>query len=156
MALEIGIKAPEFSLYSSAKELISLSDFKGKNVVMLFFPQAFTGVCTTELCGVRDTMHTYQALNAEVLAISVDSLFTQAKFKADQNFTFTFLSDFNKEVSKMYDAYFEEFAFGMRGVSKRAVYIINAEGNIAYADVLDVAGDMPDFDLVKAALEKLN
>ena len=100
MALQIGQPAPNFTLFSSQKEKISLKDFAGnKNVLILFFPQSFTGVCTKELCSVRDDIARYSNANAEVMAISVDSIFTLAKFKEDQQLNFTLLSDFNKEVS---------------------------------------------------------
>ena len=113
MGLNIGDKAPGFKLYSSEKEEIALDNFAGKNVVLLFFPQAFTGVCTTELCSVRDGIADYNHLNAEVLAISVDSIFTLARFKEDQALNFRLLSDFNKEISAAYGALYEEFVFGM-------------------------------------------
>ena len=101
MSISVGHAAPDFSLFDSDKSKVTLSEFKGKNVVLLFFPQAFTGVCTTELCSVRDGLQAYNNLNAIVLGISVDSIFTLAKFKAEQNYNFTLLSDFNKEISNI-------------------------------------------------------
>ena len=99
MKLELGKPAPDFKLVDSDKQTVSLSDLKGKNVVLLFFPAAFTGICTKELCQTRDEMSFYNDLNATVLAISVDLPFTLAKFKEDNNYNFTLLSDFNKEAS---------------------------------------------------------
>lgn len=131
---------------------MSLSEYTGKNVVLLFFPMAFTSVCTAELCEMRDNLHTYTDLNAEILAISVDSPFTLAKFKAEQDLPFLLLSDFNKEVSEAYDALYETFAMNMKGVSKRAAFVIDETGQIKYAEVLENAGNVPDFDAVKAAL----
>ena len=96
MTLNIGDKAPAISLFDTEKNKVNLSDFNGKNVVVLFFPQAFTGVCTAELCATRDDIATYNNANAQVLAISVDSVFTLGKFKADQQLNFPLLSDFNK------------------------------------------------------------
>ena len=156
MGLNIGDKAPGFKLYSSEKEEIALNNFAGKNVVLLFFPQAFTGVCTTELCSVRDGIADYNHLNAEVLAISVDSIFTLARFKEDQALNFRLLSDFNKEISAAYGALYEEFVFGMHGVSKRAAFVVDGTGHIQYAEVLESAGDLPSFSAIKEALAGLN
>jgi peroxiredoxin len=157
MSLQIGQKAPEFTLYSSAKEKISLSDYAGKqNILLLFFPQAFTGVCTKELCGVRDDISKYSNANAQVLAISVDSIFTLAKFKEDQGFNFLLLSDFNKDVSKTYEAIYESFTdMDMKGVSKRSAFVIDKQGIIQYAEVLESAGDVPNFEAINDTLSRL-
>ncbi|MCA0365950.1 MAG: redoxin domain-containing protein [Bacteroidetes bacterium] len=152
MALQIGDIAPDFKLYSTEKQEVSLSSYKGKKVVVLFFPMAFTGVCTTELCSLRDDIASYQNLNAEILAISVDSPFTLGKFKEDQKLPFPLLSDFNKEVSAAYGSQYEEFVLGLKGVAKRSAFVIDEEGKIAYAEVLESAGDIPNFENVKAAL----
>lgn len=154
--LKIGDKAPAFKLYSSEKKEISLEDFKGKNVVILFFPLAFTSTCTAELCGVRDDIANYQRLDAEVLAISVDTPHTLAKFKEEQHFNFTVLSDFNKEASTAYGSIYENFVLGMRGVSKRSAFVVDKEGVIQYAEVLENAGDVPNLEAVKASLGGLN
>jgi peroxiredoxin len=156
MSVKVGEKAPLFSLYNTEKQLVTLESYKNKNVVILFFPQAFTGVCTKELCATRDDITSYSNLNAEVLAISVDSLFTLHKFKEDQHLNFPLLSDFNKEVSRAYGALYEEFVFGMRGVSKRAAFVIDGEGTVRYAEVLESAGDLPNFTAIKEALTSLN
>lgn len=154
MSIQVGQKAPDFTLYSSAKEKISLGDFNGqKKVLLLFFPQSFTGVCTTELCSVRDDIARYQNADAEVIAISVDSIFTLAKFKEIQQLNFTLLSDFNKEVSTLYDTIYESFTdMNMRGVSKRSAFIVDKSGLIQYAQVLESAGDIPDFNAINAIL----
>ena len=153
--LKIGDKAPDFNLRASDKSQVSLKDYKGKNVVLLFFPMAFTGVCTKELCMMRDSLHDYANLNAEILAISVDSLFTLNKWKEEEKFNFTMLSDFNKTVSKKYDTFYKDFVFEMKGVSKRSAFLIDKEGVIQYAEVLDNAGEIPDFEAVKKTLETL-
>ncbi len=152
MSINVGDKAPSFTLFSEAKEAINLSDYHGQPVVLLFFPLAFTGVCTAELCSMRDELTEYNDLNAQVLAISVDSAFTLAKFKEAEGFNFPLLSDFNKEVSRLYGTLYEEFALGMRGVSKRSAFVIDGEGVIRYAEVLESAGDLPNFVEVKATL----
>ena len=155
MALQIGDKAPDFKLYNSDKQEVSLSDYKGKNVVILFFPLAFTGVCTAELCEMRDNITSYSHLNAEILGISVDSLFTLEKFKAEQKLPFNLLSDFNKEISSAYGSLYENFVLGMKGVSKRSAFVVDAEGIIQYAEVLEDAGKVPNFEAVQDALKSL-
>jgi len=156
MALSIGQQAPHFSLYNSNKEPVTLSEQKGKNVVLLFFPLAFSSVCTAELCGVRDNIAAYNTVNATVLGISVDSLYSLAQFKKDQDFSFDLLSDFNKEVSASYGALYDEFSYGMRGVSKRAAFVLDGQGIIRYAEVLENAGKTPDFDKISETLKNLS
>jgi peroxiredoxin len=155
MALQIGDEAPDFTLFDSDKNEFSLSDLKGNNVLLLFFPLAFTSVCTAELCSVRDNLNMYEQLDVRPIGISVDSLYTLAKFKAEQKINFPLLSDFNKEVSKTYGALYETFGFGMKGVSKRAAFLIDREGIIEYAEVLDNAGLQPDFVAIQGKLREL-
>jgi len=145
MSLTIGQAAPQFTLVSSVLKPLSLADFKGKKVVLNFFPFAFTGTCTKQLCTMRDNFGYYDGMNAVVLGISVDSPFTLAKYKEVNNLQFELLSDFSKEVSTAYGAIYEEFILGLKGVSKRAVFVISEEQNIIYAEVLEVATDLPDF-----------
>ncbi|MGZ3763061.1 MAG: redoxin domain-containing protein [Mucilaginibacter sp.] len=153
MSIKLGQPAPQFTLVSSEKEEVSLSDFKGKKVVLHFFPMAFTGVCTTQLCTMRDNFGYYDGLGAQVLAISVDSPFTLAKFKEENAYQFPLLSDFNKEVSTAYGAIYEVFKFGLKGVSKRAAFVIDEEQNVIYAEVLEVAADLPDFKAIAEAVK---
>jgi peroxiredoxin len=156
MALQKGDKAPSFKLFNSDKKEVSLSDFNGKNLIVHFFPQAFTGVCTTQLCTVRDAISMYKNDKADVVAISVDSVFTLGKFKEEQKLQFDLLSDFNKDVSATYGAIHEVFpAFGMKGVSKRAAFVIDAHGTIQYAEVLDSPGDLPNFAAINETLTSL-
>ena len=134
-----------------------LTDYKGKNLIVLFFPLAFTSVCTTELCNMRDNIAFYNNANAAVVGISVDSLFTLGKFKEEQHLNFPLLSDFNKEASKAFGVLYESFpAFEMQGVSKRSVFIIDKEGLVRYVEVCATPGDLPDFEKMKAALASLN
>jgi peroxiredoxin len=153
MALQIGELAPDFKLYSSELKEVALSDYKGKKLVIQFFPMAFTGVCTAQLCAMRDSFGYYQGMDAEVVGISVDSPFTLAKFKEEEAYQFPLLSDFNKETSPAYGAFYEEFAFNLKGVSKRAAFVLDEEGKIIYAEVLEDAGNMPDFDAIKKTIE---
>jgi len=154
MTLTIGQKAPDFKLFSSELKEVSLADYAGKKLVLHFFPMAFTGVCTTQLCTMRDTFGYYSDMDAEVLAISVDSPFTLAKFKEENNYQFPLLSDFNKEVSQEYGAYYDEFVFQLKGVAKRAAFVLDEDQKILYAEVLDSAGDLPDFDAIREVLKK--
>lgn len=154
MDIKLGEVAPLFTLRDSDTNEVSLVDFKGRNVVLLFFPLAFTGVCTKELCDIRDNLNKYESLNAQVLAVSVDSVFTLAKFKEEQGYNFPLLSDFNKEVSRAYGSLYEDFVMGMKGVSKRSAFIIDKYGTLRYAEVLENAGDIPNFVALKDALEK--
>jgi len=155
MALQIGDKAPSFQLFNTGKQSIFLDDYRGKNVVILFFPLAFTGVCTAELCSLRDDIASYKNLEAHVVGISVDSLFTLEKFRTEQNLNFPLLSDFNKETATAYGAIYEEFAFGMKGVAKRSAFVVDGNGIIQYAEVLASAGDLPNFEAIKATLASL-
>lgn len=154
--LQLGDKAPDFSLRASDKSLVKLSEHRGKNVVLLFFPFAFTGVCTKELCLMRDSLAQYNDLNAQILAISVDSPFTLAQWKEEQGFNFPLLSDFNKSVSKKYDSLYKEFALGLKGVSKRSAFVIDKKGIVRYAEVLENAGEIPNFDAVNDVLKSLD
>ncbi len=152
MTLQIGDKAPDFTLINTEKKPISLADYKGKNVVILFFPMAFTSVCTAELCQTRDDIAYYTGLNADVLGISVDSPFTLGKFKEDQNLPFHLLSDFNKTTSRAYGSIYEHWILGLDGVSKRSAFVIDGNGIIVHKEVLESAGDTPSFEAIKAAL----
>jgi peroxiredoxin len=152
MSIQTGTPAPDFTLYDSDRAQVTLSEQRGANVLLLFFPAAFTSVCTAELCAARDNIARYNSANARVFGISVDSLFTLAKFKEDQQLNFPLLSDFNKTVSKAYDALYDTFAFDMQGVSKRAAFVIDGEGVVRYAEVLENAGLQPDFQKIAAVL----
>lgn len=152
MSIQVGQMAPAFKLFNTEKQEISLEAQQGHSVVLLFFPMAFTSVCTAELCAVRDNIAAYNTINAKVFGISVDSPFTLAKFKEDQALNFDLLSDFNKEVSTAYDSLYATFAMGMKGVSKRAAFVIDNTGKVTYAEVLENAGEQPNFDHIMAAL----
>ena len=152
MKLTIGQNAPSFSLYNTNKQLVELSQLKGKKVVLLFFPAAFTSTCTKELCSLRDDLAWYNNVNAVVFGISTDALYSLAKYKEEQNLNFELLADYNKEVSGFYGAQYEVFNFGMKGTSRRAAFVIDEEGVIKYAEVLESASDLPNFQKVKDAL----
>jgi peroxiredoxin len=155
MALQIGNKAPDFALYDSDKQLTRLHDYRGRHVVLLFFPLAFTSTCTKELCEVRDDIRVYENLDAVIFGISVDSPQTLNRYKSEYQLTFALLSDFNKDVIRAYDVIYEEFSLGMRGVAKRAVFVIDPEGVIRYQEILDKSGQMPDLAGLQHALRHL-
>lgn len=152
MKIETGQPAPAFSLYDTEKNKVSLSELKGNNVLLLFFPQAFTRVCTKELCMVRDDIGRYNNANAKVLGISVDSVFTLGQFKAVQGYNFPLLSDFNKEVSSLYGTLYDIWILDMKGVSKRSAFLIDKEGIVRYAEVLENAAEEPNYELIHKAL----
>jgi peroxiredoxin len=155
MKIEIGLAAPDFTLYDSAKNKVTLSDLKGQNVLLLFFPLAFTSTCTAELCSIRDNISFYNNVNAKVFGISVDSLHTLAKFRAEQNLNFSLLSDFNKEVSSLYGSLYEMFGYNMKGVSKRSAFIIDKDGIVRYAEVIENASEQPNFENITLTLKGL-
>lgn len=154
--IQIGQTAPDFSLYDSEKKIVTLSEYRGRNVLLLFFPLAFSSVCTQELCSMRDSMKTYELLDAKILGISVDSLYTLKKFKEDQGLNFPLLSDFNKEVSTLYNCLYSAFSYGMKGVSKRSAFLIDKEGIVQYAEVLENAGMQPDFQKIQVKLREIS
>ena len=157
MSIQAGAVAPQFSLFDTDKNKVSLADQKGKNVVVLFFPLAFTGVCTAELCNVRDNIALYNNTNAIVFGVSVDSLFSLGKFRDEQNLNFQLLSDFNKEAASAYGVLYETFpAFEMQGVSKRAAFVIDKEGVVRYAEVCQTPGDLHNFEAIQQTLNSLN
>lgn len=156
MAIEKGQKAPDFTLFDSEKNEVTLSALKGNNVVLLFYPLAFTGTCTQEVCMVRDSMAQYNDANAKVLGISIDNVFIQDKFKKEHELQFPLLSDFNKTTIKDYGIVHDTFAFGMKEVGKRSAFVIDKEGVVQYAEVLDVPSELPNFEAIQETLKTLN
>lgn len=158
MPLKIGTSAPDFTLKTKTAqglEDVKLSDNFGKrSTVLLFFPLAFTGVCTQELCDVSGGISAYESLNAAVYAISVDSPFAQEAWAQKEKITLKLLSDLNKTVTKAYDVLFPGLA-GIGDTSARAAVVIDKQGNIAYVEQTATPKDLPNFDAVKAALSKL-
>jgi glutaredoxin-dependent peroxiredoxin len=156
MSVQVGQDAPDFTLKNTDMQDVTLSALRGqKNVVLLFVPLAFTGVCTTELCSVRDNLNAYAQLNAEVFGVSVDSPFAQKAWKEKEKLNFTLLSDFNRQVVKAYGAQYESL-IGLQGVAKRAAFVIDRQGKVRYAEVLEDARNLPNFDQINATLKNLN
>jgi peroxiredoxin len=156
MTLNIGDKAPGFVLKDTDLKDLSLTDFSGQNLVIVFFPLAFTSVCTTELCFLRDNLERYSKLDSSVVAISVDSPFTLKKFREENNLNFPVLSDFNKVVCQSYGAYYEDFVLGLKGVAKRAVFVVDKNGTIQYTEILENASNLPNFENLNLAVSDIN
>lgn len=155
MSLKIGDKAPDFTLFNQEGEAVTLSSFKGKNVVVLFFPAANTGACTTEMCTFRDELKEYENLNAQLLGISVDTHFALKMFHEKNNYNFPLLSDFNKKVIKDYDVVLDVFVpgkFDYFNTAKRAAFVVDKNGNVKYFEILANVGGQPNFDAIKKAL----
>ena len=154
MAIKVGSKAPEFTLFDTDRKSRQLSEFHGKKVVLAFYPGAFTGACTKELCAFRDAMSNFNNLNAQVVGISVDSPFANNAFATQNNLQFPLLSDFTREVCKQYCGVYEDFG-GIKGysASKRAVFIVDANNTVTYAWISENPGVEPDYNAVILALK---
>lgn len=153
--ISVGQKAPDFKLVGTDLEPISLTKYKGKNLVLHFFPLAFTSVCTAQMCTARDGEDKYGTLNAEVLGVSVDSPFVLKKFSEDNSLNFPLGSDFNREVSKAFNVLFEDDFAGLTHFAKRSAFIIDGKGIIRYAEITD-GKSLPDFDLMEKTLSEIN
>lgn len=154
MAVKVGDKAPAFSLYDTDKNVRSMQEFAGKKLVVLFYPGAFTGVCTKEMCTFQDSLAKFNSLNAQVVGISVDSPIANKAF-ADQNkLAFPLLSDHAREASKAYCGLFPDFA-GIKGYSvpNRSVFVVDTKGTISYAWISESPANEPHYDEVVKAVE---
>lgn len=155
MTTAIGEKVSDFQLKSHLGEDVTLSEqLKNGPVVLAFFPMAFTGVCTAEMCEFRDTLKEFEGLGTTVFGISVDSRFSLKAFAEQQSLNFSLLSDFNKEVAGSLGILYQDF-LGMKGVAKRSVFVVKPDSTVAYKWVTDNAGDRPDLGEVREALGKL-
>ena len=156
MNLSIGQQAPGFKLADAEKKERTLEEFRGKNVVLLFFPMAWTGACTKEMCAVEADYPSYENLNAVTIGISVDTLFAQKRFSEDNNLGHVLLlSDFNKETINAYGVVHHDFNWGYKDVAKRSTFVIDKEGIIRFIEILPSLGDFPNLDAVKNALASL-
>ena len=155
MATQVGESAPAFTLKNTDLAEVSLADFSGRKVVLLFVPLAFTGVCTQEFCDISAGINAYDDLGAQVLGISVDSPFSLKAWAEKEGITIPLLSDFNKEVSAAYGAQFEDL-LGFKGVAKRSAFVVDGAGVVRYASVSDDPKQLPDFEAIKACLQSLN
>jgi peroxiredoxin len=156
MAIATGLKAPAFSLYNTDRKEVSLGDYAGKIVVIQFFPAAFTGVCTEQVCSSRDDLSYFNNLGATVIGISVDMPFSLKAFREKNNINFELLSDFNKKTIHEYDMYLSNFICGIRGVAKRGVVVIDKNGLVAYSEETANPGTQVNFAALKSALERMS
>jgi glutaredoxin-dependent peroxiredoxin len=152
MAIVVGSKAPDFALYNTERKEVRLADFLGKKLIIHFFPAAFTGVCTQQLCSNRDELQYYNDLGAKVIGISVDMPFSLKVFKEQNNLNFELLSDFNKRTIHEYEMYHCNFSCGIKGVAKRGVVVINPEGFVSYSEETANPGTQVNFKALKEAL----
>jgi peroxiredoxin len=155
MAVEVGSRAPDFTLVNQDRENVTLSDETKKgNVVLAFFPGAFSGTCTKEMCSFRDTMSNFTSVNANVLGISTDTFFVLKAWRDQQHLPFPLLSDYNKQVITIYDVANPDM-IGLKNIAKRAVFVIDGSGVVRYREVLEDARNEPDYGRLNEALAKL-
>ena len=156
MSVEIGKKPPDFQLPDQDRKQRTLQDFLGKKTVLAFFPGAFTGVCTQEMCTFRDSMQALNSLNAQVVAISVNDPFTNKAFAEANRLQFPVLSDYRRETVKKFNVFHEDFA-GLKGytAAKRSVFILDGNGVVRYSWISEDPAKQPNYDEVKGALAKI-
>jgi peroxiredoxin len=155
MAVDVGSKAPDFTLVNQDRENVTLSQELGKgNVVLAFFPGAFSGTCTKELCNFRDTMSSFRNVNAKVIGISTDTFFALKAWDDQQKLGFPLLSDYNKEVINKYGVVNPDM-IGLKNIAKRAVFVIDKSGVVRYREVLEDARNEPNYAMLNEALEKV-
>jgi len=154
MALKVGDKAPDFTLYDTDRKERTLKEFLGKKTVLAFYPGAFTGVCSKEMCTLRDSLASFEGMNARVVGISVDAPAANKGFADVNKLTYPLLSDFTRSVSKAYVGLYENFG-GLKGLTtaKRSVFVLDAQGMVKYAWVTENPGDEPKYDEINAALK---
>ncbi len=154
MAVDVGSKAPDFTLTNQERQPVTLGALRGRPVVLAFFPAAFSSVCQKELCTFRDSMGELGRAKAQVFGISVDTFFSLKAFHDQQKLTFPLLSDFNKQVIREYGV-FNEDMIGLKGVAKRAVFVLDKDGVVRHREVLEDARNEPDYQAVYATLATL-
>jgi peroxiredoxin len=154
MAADIGSTAPDFTLSDHDRQPVTLSALRGRPVVLAFFPAAFSSVCTKELCTFRDQLSKLNAATAHVYGISVDTFFALKAFRDSEQLAFPLLSDFNKDVIRAYGV-FNDDMIGLKGIAKRAVFVLDRNGVVRHREVLDDARNEPDYGKVFATLENL-
>ena len=155
MSVKEGDTAPGFTIKNQDAEDVSLSGYLGKNIVLLFFPFAFSSVCSAEMRKMQQDYEKYEQLDAQIFGISVDSNYTLKAFKKELGINFPLLSDFNKEVSRSYDSLYELYypeKYGYKGVSKRSAFVIGRDGKIKYKEICPNSGEQPDYEKIKNIL----
>jgi len=155
MSVDVGSKAPDFTLMNQERQPITLSELKGSPVVLAFFPAAFSSVCQQEMCTFRDSMSELGAAKAKVFGISTDTFFALKAFQDQQHLNFSLLSDYNKQVIRDYGV-FNEDMIGLKGIAKRAVFVIDKDGVVQYREVLDDARNEPNYQQVLSSVAALS
>src|SRR5215475_13510430 len=155
MPVDVGSRAPDFTLVNEERQPVTLSQQKGKPVVLAFFPAAFSSVCQKELCTFRDSMAQLNKAQAQVFGISVDTFFALKAFQDQQHLNFQLLSDFNKQVIREYGA-FNEDMIGLKGIAKRSVFVLDQDGVVRYREVLEDARNEPNYQKVFDSLSSLS
>jgi peroxiredoxin len=155
MSIDVGSAAPDFRLMNQDREPVSLADARGRPVVLAFFPAAFSSTCTRELCTLRDGLGRLNSVGAQVYGISVDTFFALKAFQTAEGLGFPLLSDFNKQVIRLYGVYNEDM-IGLKGLAKRAVFVLDAGGVVRYKEVLDDARDEPDYEALFNAVASID
>ncbi|MDB5229310.1 MAG: peroxiredoxin [Chitinophagaceae bacterium] len=155
MAISKGTKAPDFKLYNTERKPVELKEYAGKLLIINFFPAAFTGVCTEQLCSNRDSLAYYNDLGVAVIGISADMPFSLGAFKKEQHINFELLSDFNKVMIPAYDMLLENFTCEIKGVAKRGVVVIDKDGTVMYSEETVNPGTQVNFSALKEMLESM-
>ena len=156
MSVEVGQRIPNVAVVNAERKPVKLSEFFGTPLVLVFFPGAFTGVCTKEMCTFRDSLEKFNGLNARVVGISIDSPYAQKGFADQHKLNFPLLSDFNRNAVKAFDIEDPNFAGGqLPGVAKRSVFVLDKDGNVRYRWVSDNPGVEPNYDEVTEAIRKI-
>jgi peroxiredoxin len=154
MSVDVGQQAPDAVLVNGEKQQVKISDLRGKATVLAFFPAAFTGVCTKEMCRFRDDFDRFAGLNAQVIGISADTPFVQAEFARQHHLKQILWSDFNHQAMKAFGVYDSNFIGVLDGIAKRSVFVLDKNGKIVYAWVSETPGVEPPYDEVEAAVKK--
>ena len=154
MSVDVGSKAPDFTLMNQERQPVTLSQQQGRPTVLAFFPAAFSSVCEKELCTFRDSMAQLNRVNAQVFGISTDTFFALKAFQDAHKLSFSLLSDYNKEVIRDYGV-FNEDMIGLKGIAKRAVFVLDREGVVRHREVLEDGRNEPNYQKVFDALRSL-
>ncbi len=152
MAVQVGQQAPDATLINAERKQVKISSLRGKTTVLAFFPAAFTGVCTKEMCRFRDDLSRFDALKAQVVGISADTPFVQAEFAKQNQLKQALLSDFNHQAMKAFGVYDNNFIGFLDGIAKRSVFVLDKNGKVVYTWVSDTPGVEPPYDQVEAAV----
>jgi glutaredoxin-dependent peroxiredoxin len=154
MAIEVGQQAPEATLVNGERKTVKVSELRGKTSVLAFFPAAFTGTCTKEMCRFRDDLARFNSLSAQVYGISADTPFVLAEFGKANGLTFPLLSDFNHQAMKAFGVYEPAFLGVLDGIAKRSVFVLDKNGKVVYTWLSDKPGTEPPYEEVEAAVKK--